>query len=62
MKFKLNRDDEPKEIRKITIYIRDERYRLTESVDKKLNINKMSDGDSDDINVHPKCGNEIELS
>ena len=62
MKFKKERDEEPIEVKTITIYIGDERFRLSESVDGKLNINKYSNGDSDLIKIHPRTGNEIELS
>jgi hypothetical protein len=47
MKFKKERDEEPIEVKIITIYIGEERFRLSESIDGKLNIN---------------TGNEIELS
>jgi hypothetical protein len=62
MKFISKRDDVPEEVKSITIYIGLERYRITESVDGKMNINKMSDGDSDNIQVHPRYANEIELT
>jgi len=62
MKFKKQRDEEPIEVKMITIYICENRFRLSESIDGKLNINKYSDLDSDLINIHPRTGNEIELS
>ena len=62
MKIKTVRDEEPVEVKLITIYIGEERFRISESVDGKLNINKYSDGDSDLIKIHPRTGNEIELS
>ena len=62
MKFKKGRDEEPIEVKIITIYIGEERFRLSESIDGKLNINKYSDSDSDLIKIHPRTGNEIELS
>lgn len=62
MKYKKEIDKTPIEVKKITIYIGEERFRLIESIDGKLNIIKYSDGDSDLINVHPRSGNEIELS
>ena len=61
MKFKSKRDDEPQEVAAITIYIGLERFRLSESVDGKLTINKYSDGDSDLLQIFPRTGNEIEL-
>jgi hypothetical protein len=62
MKFKIHRDIEPVDIDILTIYIGDERFRLSESKDGKLNIIKYSDGQSDLIKIHPRTGNEIELS
>jgi len=46
----------------LIVYIGDDRYRITESIDGKLCINKTSDGDSDLVQIHPRSGNEIELS
>jgi hypothetical protein len=62
MKFKTVREEEPVEVKLITIYIGEERFRISESVDGKLNINKYSDGDSHLIKIQPRTGNEIELS
>jgi hypothetical protein len=53
--------DETIQTDKIIIYIGEDRYRLTESVDGKLNINKISDGLSDNININPRYANEIEI-
>lgn len=61
MKLKTKRDDEPQEVKTVTIYIGLERFRLSESVDGKLTINKYSDGDSDLLQIFPRTGNEIEL-
>lgn len=62
MKIKLNRNDELVDVNLLLIYIGDETYRLSESIDGKLNINKTSDGESDLIRIHPRTGNEIEIS
>ena len=62
MKLKIKRDEKPIDVRRITVYIGDERFILSESVDCKLNIIKYSDGDSYLIKIHPCTGNEIELS
>lgn len=61
MKIKINRDDTPIEIKRIKILIGEERFTLTESVDGRLNINKISEGDTDEIQVFSRCSNEIEL-
>ncbi|MDH4127134.1 MAG: hypothetical protein OEV44_00160 [Spirochaetota bacterium] len=50
------------EANKIIVYIGENRYRLTESIDGKLTVNKMSDGLNDNINIHPRYANEIEVS
>lgn len=62
MEIIINRDEELTKVNNIIVYIGDERFRLTESVDGRLNIIKYSDGDSDLIKIHPRMGNEIELS
>lgn len=61
MKFTINRDDDPKEVKRIKIFIGEERFTLTESVDGKLNVHKISDGYSDAIQIFPRVTNEIEL-
>ena len=50
------------ETSKVIIYIGEDRYRMTQSVDGKLNVNKISDGDSDKIRVWPCYANEIEIN
>ena len=62
MKYKIERDEEPKEVNYITVFIGLDRYRLHETIDGRLQINKWSDGDSDYLRIHPRTGNEIELS
>lgn len=49
-----------KEIRYINITIGNNRYRVSESIDGKLCINK-SDGDDGSLMVFPRTSNEIEL-
>ncbi len=62
MKIKIEKQDEIVESKHLVAYIGYERYRISESIDGKLRVNKTSDGDSDLISVHPRSGNEIELS
>lgn len=62
MRVQINRRTESKETDFLKVFIGLETYRITESVDGKLCINKISEGDSDLINIHPRSGNEIELS
>ena len=61
MNITLNKDEEPKEVKRVKVMIGENKYYLTESVDGKLNINKISDGDSDELKVFPRYANEIEL-
>jgi len=61
MKLRIQRDETPIEVKTVTVFIGEQRFRLTESVDGKLNIIKYSDGESDMMNIHPRTGNEIEL-
>ena len=46
----------------LIIYIGEDRYSLKETNDGRLQINKVSDGETDLIRIHPRSGNEIELS
>jgi hypothetical protein len=62
MKIKIERRGEIVENKYLVVYIGDDRYRISESVDGKLCINKTSDGDSDLVQIHPIRGNKIELS
>lgn len=60
MKIKINRDESPKEIKRVVIYIGEDRYICMES-HGRLEITKMSDGDSDLINIQPRTGNQIDI-
>ena len=62
MKIKIERQGEIVENKYLVVYIGEDRYRISESIDGKLCINKTSDGDSDLVQIHPRSGNEIELS
>lgn len=62
MKYKTTRGEELSETKMITIIIGEDTYRITESNDGKLNINKTSNSNDDLIRIHPRTGNEIELS
>jgi len=63
MKYSIGKRGETAiEAKKVIIHIGQERYRLTESVDGRLTINKISEGENDSINVHPRYANEIDVS
>lgn len=62
MKYKTTREEELSETKMIIVIIGDDTYRITESNDGKLNINKTSNSNDDLIRIHPRTGNEIELS
>ena len=63
MQVEINRGSELIKKDRIKVIIGDDRYTISESkVDKRLVINKVSDADSDNISVHPRYANEIELS
>jgi len=63
MEYTANRHGDPTtKVNKIIIYIGENRYRLTESENGKLNITKISDGVSDNINIQPVLSNVIEIS
>lgn len=62
MKIQLGRDAQCIETdKRVKVEIGENKYYLTESVDGKLNINKISDGDTDAIMVFPRISNEIEI-
>jgi hypothetical protein len=62
MKIKTKRQGEILETKYLVVYIGEDTYRITESIDGKLCINKTSDGDSCSVKIHPRSGNVIELS
>jgi hypothetical protein len=61
MKVKLKRDDEPTEVKMVRVMIGNTTYRLDESVDGKLTINKTTDDDIQSLMVFPRSGNEIDV-
>ena len=54
-------DKEEKESSKIIIKIGENKYRLSESDDGRLTINKTTDGIIDTLAVYPRCSNEVDL-
>lgn len=60
MKIRVERDEEPKEVKQVVIYIGDERY-ICKASFGDLEITKISDGDSDLINIQPISTNQINL-
>jgi hypothetical protein len=66
MEFRTARETQKQEVKTLIVYIGKDSYRLSESVDGRLNINKITHGEepehSDYIRVHPRTGNEIEIS
>jgi len=65
MKLQVRRGAEYLELARgtLTLEINGYRYRLSESNDGKLTINKISlDGTDDCVRIHHRSGNEIELS
>lgn len=63
MKVKLKREENFTDSKFTTVEINGCRYRLSESIDGRLKVNKISiDGTDDYIRIHPVSGNEIDLS
>lgn len=63
MEIRTTRQTEEREtVSILIIYIGDDRYSIKETNDGRLQINKVSDGETDLIRIHPRTGNEIELS
>jgi hypothetical protein len=50
------------EITALQIIIGSKTFRVNETVDGKLTINKTDDEGKDSMNIHPVAGNEIEIS
>lgn len=62
MKIQTKRQEDFIDVTTATIEINGNRYRLSETIDGRLTINKISiDGDDDYIRVHPRSGNEIDV-
>lgn len=61
MKYSIKRGGEPKEIDKIEIFIEDRKYKLTETVDGKLELQKSTTGNTEEIIVFPKVSNVIDV-
>jgi hypothetical protein len=61
MKFKIERDETPKEVDTIVIFIDDNRYRLTGTEEGTLKVVKYSDGLIENISIIPKNNNSIEI-
>lgn len=62
MRIALHRNDEPIEPKgTVSVYIGNEIYYLSESIDGKLNINKAGGGDDECIMVFPRMANEVEI-
>jgi hypothetical protein len=60
MEIKLGRGSETIEVSKVRVIIEDTKYDITETVDGKLNINKVYEDDSV-LSVFPRYSNEIEV-
>lgn len=62
MEVRTDRKEEFNEVEKIDITIGDTKFRITETFDGKLSINKIADDGSPRININPIVSNEIEIS
>lgn len=63
MKLQLKREGEIIDIKNFAIEVNGNRYRISETIDGRVTINKYSlDGEDDYIKVHPRSGNEIDIS
>lgn len=60
MKITTERNETPHDVNKLIIYIGDDRYHCKESYGN-LEITKISDSNSELINVTPRSGNQIDL-
>jgi hypothetical protein len=62
MTIRTEREGEEIEVKRLRVYIGEDTYRLFETVDGRLEINKTSNSPDQSIRVHPRSGNEIEIS
>jgi hypothetical protein len=63
MKLQLKRNAEIIDIKNIAISLNNTIYRISEDIEGRLIINKVSiDGNDDYVKIHPRSGNEIALS
>jgi len=62
MKVELGRNEDPKYVKRVKIFIGSSKFTLTETVDNRLEINKVDDsGKNDGILVSPRYSNQIEI-
>jgi len=50
------------EVKWLTVYIGEDTYRLFETIDGRLEVNKTTNSIDQSLRVHPRSGNEIEIS
>jgi hypothetical protein len=66
MKYTIPRSNDIQDVKILVIKIGNDEYRLSESIDGRLVVNKTNFGeganDTDYMRIHPRTGNEIEIS
>jgi len=50
------------EVKWLTVYIGEDTYRLSETIDGRLEVIKTTNSIDQSLRVHPRSGNEIEIS
>jgi|AntRauTorckE5430_2_1112549.scaffolds.fasta_scaffold205556_1 hypothetical protein len=50
------------EVKWLTVYIGENTYRLFETIDGRLEVIKTTNSIDQSLRVHPRSGNEIEIS
>jgi len=61
MKYSTKRNESPIDVDKIDVFIGDCKYRLTETIEGKLEICKTTEGDQEEMLVFPRVSNVIDL-
>lgn len=61
MKVKYNIVNDLENVKHIDINIGEHTYRISESIDNKLNINKSSDSSDEILRIYPRYSNVIEI-
>jgi len=63
MEVKYNRNEELENVKHLDITIGDHTYRISESVDQKMTINKQTNSDSAEeaLMVFPRYANQVDI-
>tara|TARA_R110000744_G_scaffold357580_2_gene464436 strand:+ start:81 stop:299 length:219 start_codon:yes stop_codon:yes gene_type:complete len=61
MKYFIERKEEPKEVKQVNVVIGGNKYRLTETIDGKLEIHKSTELELEEMLIFPRVTNVINV-